>query len=232
MMDIDQHIERVDWGKQQDSGEVLLSPAWEVFILGISILSVLNLLLVGLVRNPHLDQVFVIMDSLLTFIFLLDLTRRLVVAQDRRKYLVEGYGWVDVIAAFPILRILRVLRIVRMVMVMRRLGGPLNAFKAFFSNRAAGGLHPSPSGHGRGGGGAALPHGSRAPKHARGRGEPGRSGPLSGHRHAHAHLIGLRENPDAGSPAAGFRGGAAESDRPLDGRAEPPDLGEPDRWCR
>ena len=29
MADIDEHIERVDWGKQQDSGEVLLSPAWE-----------------------------------------------------------------------------------------------------------------------------------------------------------------------------------------------------------
>ena len=140
MTDIDEHIERVDWGKHQDTGEVLLSPAWEVFILGVSILSVLNLLLVGVVRSPHLDQVFVIIDSLLTFIFLLDLGRRLVVAQDRRKYLVKGYGWVDVIAAFPILRILRVLRIVRMVIVMRRLGGPLNAFKAFFSNRAAGGL--------------------------------------------------------------------------------------------
>ena len=140
MADIDEHIERVDWGKQQDSGEVLLSPAWEVFILGVSILSVLNLLFVGLVRNPHIDQVFVIMDSLLTFIFLLDLTRRLVVAENRRQYLVDGYGWVDVLAAFPILRILRVLRIVRMVKVMHRLGGPLNAFKAFFSNRAAGGL--------------------------------------------------------------------------------------------
>ena len=140
MADIDEHIERVDWGKQQDSGEVLLSPAWEVFILGVSILSVFNLLFVGLASSPHIDQVFVIMDSLLTFIFLLDLTRRLVVAENRRRYLVDGYGWVDVIAAFPILRILRVLRIVRMVMVMRRLGGPLNAFRAFFSNRAAGGL--------------------------------------------------------------------------------------------
>ncbi len=140
MASVDEHIDRVEWGKQQDSGEVLLSPAWEVFILGVSILSVLNLALVAIVRSPHLDQVFVIMDVLLTGVFLLDLSRRLVVARDRRQYLVHGYGWVDVISAFPILRILRVLRIVRVVMVMRRLGGPLTAFKAFFSNRAAGGL--------------------------------------------------------------------------------------------
>ena len=140
MAEIEEHIERVEWVKQQDSGEVLLSPAWEVFILGVSVLSVLNLALVALVRSPHLDQVFVIMDSLLTFIFLLDLSRRLVVAHDRRAYLTTGYGWVDVIAAFPILRILRVLRIVRVLRVMGRLGGPVMAFKAFFSNRAAGGL--------------------------------------------------------------------------------------------
>jgi len=140
MADIEEHLDAVEWGRQQENGEVLLSPAWEVFILGVSILSVLNLLLVGVFRNPHLDQVFIIMDSLLTFIFLLDLTRRLMVARDRRRYMVKGYGWIDFLAAFPILRILRVLRIVRMVRVMGRLGGPLNAFKAFFSNRAAGGL--------------------------------------------------------------------------------------------
>ena len=140
MADIEEHLDAVEWSRQQDNGEVLLSPAWEVFILGISILSVLNLLLVGLFRNPHLDQVFIIMDSLLTFIFVLDLSRRLVVARDRKAYLTKGHGWIDVLAAFPILRILRVLRIVRMVRTMGRLGGPLTAFKAFFSNRAAGGL--------------------------------------------------------------------------------------------
>lgn len=134
------HRERVEWGRQQDNGEVLLSPAWEVFVLGVSILSVLNLVMVGVLRSPHINQVFIIMDGLLTVVFLLDLARRLAVADDRRRYLVRGSGWIDVVAAFPLLRIMRVLRIVRMVRVMARLGGPLSAFKAFFSNRAAGGL--------------------------------------------------------------------------------------------
>ena len=44
MADIDEHLERIDWGTQQDDGSVLLSPAWEVFILAVSIISVLNLL--------------------------------------------------------------------------------------------------------------------------------------------------------------------------------------------
>ena len=138
--DVDKHLDQVDWGKQQPNGEVLLSPAWEVFILGMSILSVLNLLLVGLFRNPHIDQIFIIMDSILMFIFVLDLTRRLTVASNRRRYLTKGYGWVDFLAIFPVLRILRLLRIVRVTRVMGRLGGLTTAFKTLFSNRAAGGL--------------------------------------------------------------------------------------------
>jgi hypothetical protein len=138
--DIDAHIEAIDWERQQDDGEVLLSPAWEVFVLGISILSVFNLLVVLVVRSADIDQIFVIMDTILTIIFLLDLGRRLVVAQDRRAYMVHGYGWVDFLAAFPVLRILRLLRIVRAFRVMRRFGGLLTAFTAFFSNKASAGL--------------------------------------------------------------------------------------------
>ena len=29
MVDIEEHLKRVDWGRQQGNGEVLLSPAWE-----------------------------------------------------------------------------------------------------------------------------------------------------------------------------------------------------------
>ena len=139
-VDIDDHLDRIEWGRQQEGGEVLLSPAWEVFILGISILSVFNLVVVGFVRNPDIDMVFIIMDALLTVIFLIDVTRRMIVADSVGRYLRKGYGWVDLIAAFPILRILRLIRIFRVVLIMRRLGGPKHAFKAFFSNRAAGGL--------------------------------------------------------------------------------------------
>jgi hypothetical protein len=38
------------------------------------------------------------------------------------------------------LRILRLVRIYRLVRILRRLGGPLKAFRAFFANKAAGGL--------------------------------------------------------------------------------------------
>lgn len=128
------------WGRQAADGEVLLSPAWEMFILAVSILSVFNLVVVWFSRNPDIDMVFVIMDAVLTVVFVADLTRRLAVADDAGRYLRHGYGWVDLIAAFPVLRVVRLVRIVRALIVLRRVGGPRRAFRAFFSNRAAGGL--------------------------------------------------------------------------------------------
>jgi voltage-gated potassium channel len=109
-------------------------------MLGLSLLSVFNLVIVWFTDNPDIEQVFVIMDVVLTIFFLADLVRRLVVADDARRYLVAGYGWVDAIAAFPVLRILRLVRVYRLLLILRRLGGPVRAIKAFFSNKAAGGL--------------------------------------------------------------------------------------------
>ncbi len=138
--DLRKDFAKIPWGTQQANGRVLLSPAWEVFILGVSILSVFNLVVVWLARNPQIDMVFVIMDSILTLVFLIDVGRRLIVAGDRRGYLGHGRGWIDVVAAFPLLRVLQLLRIARMFRVLSRVGGLTRAFKMFFKNKAAGGL--------------------------------------------------------------------------------------------
>jgi len=140
MSDTRRAMEEAEWGRQHDDGEVLLSPAWEVFILGVSLLSLFNLAVILPLRSAPLEQVFIIMDALMTGIFLIDVVRRTVVATNRRRYFVQGYGWLDLLASFPVLRILRIFRVVRVVRVLGRFGGPLQAFKAFFSNRAAGGL--------------------------------------------------------------------------------------------
>jgi voltage-gated potassium channel len=132
--------DRIVWESQQPDGAVLLSAAWEVFILGISVLAVFNLVAMALLRNRDSEQTLAIMDGILTVIFVLDLIRRLLVARDRRRYLVAGYGWIDVLAAWPFLHVLRLFRIVRTVVILQRFGGPLRAIRAFFRNRAAGGL--------------------------------------------------------------------------------------------
>ena len=140
MTTIGDHIERVEWVSQQEDGQVLLSPAWEVFVLGVSILSVFNLFFGWLIQNPHIFLVVVIMDATLTIVFVIDLLRRLVVADSKARYLEQGHGWIDVLAAVPFLRVFRIFRVVRVFRIFHRLGGADRSFRIFFSDKAAGGL--------------------------------------------------------------------------------------------
>jgi len=111
-----------------------------VFVLGVSLLSVFNLFFLILIRTRDLDQVVLIMHTILIIVFVGDLARRLVVADDRRRYLIHGRGWIDALSAVPLLTIFRLLRVIRVIRIMRRLGGPERSIRAVFSNRAAGGL--------------------------------------------------------------------------------------------
>ncbi len=132
--------DKIPWQRQTPDGQVLLSMPWEIFVLGVAILSIVNLFLAILVRNPDLDQVITIMDSILIVIFLIDFVRRLRVATDDRAYVIHGYGWLDLISVIPLLRITRLMRIVRVARLVGRMGGPEAAVRAFFKNRASGGL--------------------------------------------------------------------------------------------
>jgi len=139
-MSPDDKISQIGWNAQSEDGQVMLSLPWEIFVLGVAIVSIVNLALVFIFRNPDMTQVVVVMDSVIILIFLMDLMRRLHVADDNRRYLIKGWGWVDVISIIPLLRIARLLRVVRVIRVMQRMGGPSAAMKAFFANRATGGL--------------------------------------------------------------------------------------------
>jgi len=106
----------------------------------VSILSVFNLFFGWVIQNPHILQVVLIIDFMLTIVFGVDLLRRLVIADDNRAYLTRGKGWIDVLSTIPLLRIFRIFRILRVVHVMARLGGPSQAFRVFFKNKASGSL--------------------------------------------------------------------------------------------
>ncbi len=133
-------LESIRWNAQSADGQVMLSLPWEIFVLGLALLSIANLVLAFVLRDENVIQVVAIMDSLIILVFLADLLRRLRVADDNRRYLVEGWGWVDAISIIPLLRIARLLRIVRVIRVMQRMGGPTAALTAFFKHRATGGL--------------------------------------------------------------------------------------------
>jgi ion channel len=131
---------RIPWLSQTRDGGVLLSLSWEVFIMAISVLSIVNLGLLLLLPTGDLVHVVIITEAWLTAFFVVDIVRRLNLAHDRRAYLVRGDGWLDVLGAVPLLRLLRVLRILLTLRLLRRIGGPDESFRAYFADRAAGGL--------------------------------------------------------------------------------------------
>ena len=123
-MRADTSTKRIPWGTQTEDGQVLLSMPWEIFVLGVALLSIANLFLAIFARNPDVEQVIAIMDTILILIFAVDLVRRLQVARDNRAHLTKGWGWLDAISIIPLLPIARILRIVRVIRVVNRMGGP------------------------------------------------------------------------------------------------------------
>lgn len=107
------------------SREDLKGTTYEIFILAISILSIVNLAL-QLIFTFESNYWWVVadIDIALTLIFVLDFSYRMRTAQSKTGYLVHGGGIFDFLGCIPGLRIFRLFRILRAVRVMRRLGGP------------------------------------------------------------------------------------------------------------
>lgn len=101
----------------------LKSVSYELFMLLVSLLSIVNAVIVvlGLVNGPAQDVV-VLMEAALTPVFAFDFLYRLLTAPSRRRYVVRGYGWADLLAAIPGLGIFRLFRIVRVTRLLRRVG--------------------------------------------------------------------------------------------------------------
>ena len=104
------------------SGE-LKNLGYEVFISLLSILSVINLTLVWLpgMSEPS-KQVVVIFQTALTIIFFADFIYRLTTTQSKSQYFFRNWGWADLLACLPNLRVLRLFRIFRVYRLMRDIG--------------------------------------------------------------------------------------------------------------
>ena len=93
---------------------------YEIFMAGLSILSIVNLALGILVQDDALRQVVTVMNLLLTLIFMIDFVYRFTKAPSKRAYLINGYGWADFLSALPfqstnVLRLFRLIRVYRLL---------------------------------------------------------------------------------------------------------------------
>ena len=96
---------------------------YEIFIAAISVLSVINiaiLLIPGLNLNTY--ALIEIINTGLTIIFLLDFIYRLFTAKSRKQYFFWNWGWADLLACAPQLRILRIFRIFKAYRIINSIG--------------------------------------------------------------------------------------------------------------
>jgi voltage-gated potassium channel len=98
-------------------------PGYEIFIILVSILSVINLLAVWIPGiDPDAIRVLEVINFFLTIIFLADFLFRLFTAGSKRHYFFQDWGWADLLASVPALRILRLFRIFKAYRLLHRYG--------------------------------------------------------------------------------------------------------------
>ncbi|MFO7664440.1 MAG: ion transporter [Chloroflexota bacterium] len=101
----------------------LKSLGYEVFIALLSILSIINMFIVYLPgMSEESEDVVTIFQAAITLIFLADFFYRLFTAQSKSNYFFRNWGWADLLACLPFLRILRVFRVFRVYRLLRDIG--------------------------------------------------------------------------------------------------------------
>jgi voltage-gated potassium channel len=109
------------------SSRELKGVGYEFFMLLLSVLSVANLAFLVFARivNPTggpAQEVVLVMEVVITPIFLFDFLYRLSTASPPRRYFFRGWGWADLLSCVPLLRVFRVFRSVRVVRLLRQYG--------------------------------------------------------------------------------------------------------------
>lgn len=120
----------------------LKGTGYEIFVGVLSILSILNLVLMVIVRDSSLDTVLYVMNGLFSLIFLADFTYRIFTAPSAGAYFFKHFGWADLLASlpFPQFKILRIFRLIRVYRLLRTVG--LRAIgRALIKDRAGSALY-------------------------------------------------------------------------------------------
>ena len=111
------------------------STNYELFILALSVLSIFNWLMHLLTLKEEVDEVVLLVDLVISFIFMADFIYRLKTAKSRSMYFLKQYGWLDLLGSIPLpqFRIARLGRVTRAVRLMKQFG-VRNMLREFFGN--------------------------------------------------------------------------------------------------
>ncbi len=102
-----------------------LPPGYEVFIVALSIFSIGNVVILLGPFDDDTKTVALIVDLVLTPIFLADFLLRLYRSHPRSTYFIKHQGWLDLIGSlpFPLFRLFRSVRIVKAIRRVQAMGG-------------------------------------------------------------------------------------------------------------
>lgn len=114
-----------------------ISIGYELFILILSILSIINIFLLLLPFNEASKESIHIINLLLSIIFIGDFTYRFLVSKSKAYYFFKDLGWFDLIGSLPfgLARLFRLFRIFRTTRTIRAFGYK-NVIKEFDKKRA------------------------------------------------------------------------------------------------
>ena len=111
-------------------------PGYEIFMILVSILSVVNIIITWIPGiDPDAIDVIVVINFVLTIMFLTDFSYRFFTAESKRFYFFRDWGWADLLASIPALRILRLFRIFKAYRLLDKYGGR-NIFRQLKKHRA------------------------------------------------------------------------------------------------
>ncbi len=118
---------------------IINSPAYELFILGLCILA-LVIFAEEMFFPVSSDILYVLqtVDFLICMVFLADFALRLMIAENRMKYLLT-WGWLDLLSSIPAIeyfrigRLARVLRILKGIRTIRNLANRMSASRSEFA---------------------------------------------------------------------------------------------------
>lgn len=119
----------------------LRNPGYEIFIGLLSILSILNLVLLLVVKDADLQYVLAIMNIPITIIFFIDFLYRLKTAPSKSEYFWRNWGWADLLASLPFQQT-KILRLFRLIKVYRLLQdyGAKNIMRSLVKDKAGSAL--------------------------------------------------------------------------------------------
>jgi voltage-gated potassium channel len=129
---------------EQPRNKELKSTGYELFILLLSLVSIVNLMfeiVTGfIIHDQNTLSVLAIIDGMLTVFFVFDFCYRLFTTDSKSGYFFKRWGWADLLACVPVLRIFRLFRVVRAGRMLRKFGVK-NMLNEVINNRAGSALY-------------------------------------------------------------------------------------------